>query len=93
MEISKELDSNSFKDDTALKLFTPGKTPKPNHKAPLSLPIDPKESLLLPAKSLSTLAMKKPYYIIVPAKKAKLKKKIVGNIGEQNIIIGKRIKK
>ena len=37
--------------------------------------------------------MKKPHYIIVPAEKAKLKKKIVGDVGEQNIVTGKRIKK
>ena len=30
---------------------------------------------------------------MVPTKEAKLKKKINGNIGEQNIVIGKRIKK
>ena len=30
---------------------------------------------------------------MVPAEEAKLKKKIDGNIGEQNIVIGKRIKK
>jgi len=30
---------------------------------------------------------------MVPAKEVKLKKKINGNIGEQNIVTGKRIKK
>jgi hypothetical protein len=45
---------------------------------------------LLP--SLNTLVKKKPHYIIVPTKEAKLKKNIIGNIGEQNIVKGKRIK-
>ena len=45
-----------------------------------------------PIKSLSTL-VKKPHYIIIPIKEAKLKKKINSNIGEQNIVIGKRVKK
>ena len=60
---------------------------------PLSLPIDLEESLLPPAKFLNTLVNKKSNYIIVFNKEAKPKKKIVNNIGEQNIIIGKRIKK
>ena len=59
----------------------------------LSLPTDLGESLSPPVESLSTLVKKKPYYIIVPAKEAELKKKINSNIGEQNIVIGKRIKK
>ena len=79
-EVSEELDLDSFKDDLAPGLFTLGETPKPNYKAPLSLPIDLKESLSPPVKSLNTSAIKKLYYIIVPAKKAELKKKIVGNI-------------
>ena len=57
-----------------------------------SLPTDLKESLLPPAESLSTSA-KKLYYVIVPTKEAKLKKNINGNIGEQNIVLKKRIKK
>ena len=60
---------------------------------PLSLPIDIGESPLPPAESLNTLVKKKPHYIIIPAKEAKLKKKINGNIEKQNIIIEKRIKK
>jgi hypothetical protein len=38
------------------------------------------------------LAKKKPYYIIVPTDKAELKKNIVGNIGEQNMVKEKRLK-
>ncbi len=49
--------------------------------------------MLLPTKSLNALANKKLHYIIVPAKQAKPKKKINGNIREQNIVTGKRIKK
>ena len=60
---------------------------------PLLLPIDIGESLLLPVESLNTLVKKKPHYIIVPAKEAKTKKKIDNNVGEQNIVTGKRIKK
>jgi len=59
----------------------------------LLLYIDLKESLLLPIESLNTLVKKKPYYKIVPIEETKLKKKINSNIGEQNIITGKRIKK
>ena len=82
----------SFKDDLVLGLLTPDKTLEPNYKAPLSLlidigesllpPIDLRESLLPPTKSLNTLVKKKLYYIIVPAKEAKLKKKINSNIGK-----------
>ena len=50
-------------------------------------------SLLPPIELLSTLVKKKPHYIIVFTKKARLKKKINGNIKKQNIIIGKKIKK
>jgi len=35
---------------------------------------------------------KKPHYIIVPTNKAKPKKKINGDIGEQNMVKGKRLK-
>ena len=49
--------------------------------------------MLPPIESLNTLVKKKPYYIIIFTKEAELKKKINGNIGEQNIVIGKRIKK
>ena len=59
----------------------------------LSPPIDLGESLLPPAESLNTLVKKKPHYIMVPTKEAELKKKINSNIGEQNVVIGKRIKK
>ena len=82
----------SFKDNLALGLLTPDKTPEPNYGAPLSLPTDigesPSpptdlgESPLPPAKSLNTLVKKKPHYITVPAKEAKLKKKINSNIGK-----------
>ena len=58
---------------------------------PLSLLIDLGESLLPLTKPLNTLA-KKPNYIIVFTKEIKLKKKINSNIGEQNIVKGKRIK-
>ena len=60
---------------------------------PPSLPIDLEESLLLPTESLNTSANKKSNYIIVSNKEAKPKKKIISDIGEQNIVIGKRIKK
>ena len=50
-------------------------------------------SLLLLIELSSTLVKKKLYYKIVFTKKAKLKKKINGNIREQNIVIKKRIKK
>ena len=49
-------------------------------------------NLLEPLLSLNTLVKKKPYYIIVPTNKAKPKKNIISNIGEQNIIKGKRLK-
>ena len=82
----------SFKDNLVLGLFTLDKTLKLNYRAPLLLPIDIGESLSLPTdlgeslsllvESLNTLVKKKLYYIIVPAKEAKLKKKINSNIGE-----------
>ena len=50
-------------------------------------------SLLPPTELSSTLVKKKPYYKIVFTKEAKPKKKINGDIGEQNIVIRKRIKK
>ena len=90
---SKQLDSESSKDDLALGLLTPDKTPEPNYRAPLSLPIDIRESLSPPAKSLNTSVKKKPHYITVPTKEAELKKNIDGDIGEQNVVIRKRIKK
>ena len=40
---------------------------------------------------LKTL-VKKPHYNIVLINKAKLKKKINSNIGEQNVVKGKRLK-
>ena len=84
---------NSSKDDLAVGLPTLDKTLEPNHEAPPSLPIDLKESLLPPAESLNTLVNKKSNYVMVFNKEAKLKKKIVGDIGEQNVVTGKRIKK
>ena len=93
----------SFKDNLALGLLTPDKTLEPNYRAPPSLPtdigesplppIDPGESPSPPVESLNTSVKKKLYYIIVHAKEAKLKKKINSDIGEQNMVIGKRIKK
>jgi len=41
--------------------------------------------------SLKTLA-KKPHYIMVLTNKSKLEKKINSNIGEQNVVKGKRLK-
>jgi len=49
-------------------------------------------NLLEPLPSLNTLVKKKPYYTIVLTNKAKLKKNIISNIGERNIIKGKRLK-
>ena len=60
---------------------------------PLSLLTNLEEFLLPPIKSLNTSANKKLNYVMVSNKEAKPKKKIIGNIGEQNIITGKRIKK
>ena len=74
---SKQQDLSS-KDNLALGLPTLNKTPEPNSLKPL-----------LP--SLNTL-VKKPHYILVPTNKAKLKKKINGDIGEQNIVKEKRLK-
>ena len=92
MEVNKELDSDSSKDNLVPGLPTLNKTPKPNYRAPLSLPIDIGESLSLPIdlgesllppiESLNALVKKKPHYITVPAKETKLKKKINSNIGE-----------
>jgi hypothetical protein len=62
----------SSKDDLTLGLPTLDKTPEPD--------------LLEPLLSLKTSAKKKLYYIIVLANKAELKKKIVGNIGERNVV-------
>jgi len=44
-----------------------------------------------PLLSLNTLA-KKPHYVIVLTNKAKPKKKINSNIGEQNVVKEKRLK-
>ena len=60
---------------------------------PLLLPIDLEESLLPPIESLNTLVNKKLNYIMVSDEEAKLKKKIISDIGEQNVVTGKRIKK
>jgi hypothetical protein len=49
-------------------------------------------NLLEPLPLLNTLVKKKLYYIIVLANKDKLKKNIINNIGELNIIKGKRLK-
>ena len=50
-------------------------------------------SLSPPAEFSNTSANKKPHYVIVFAEEAKPKKKIDGDVGEQNVITGKRIKK
>ena len=71
------------KEDLTPGLSTLEKTPKPIFRA----------SLLLPTKSSSTLIKKKPHYKIVPTEEAKPKKKINRNIGEQNMVTGKRVKK
>src|SRR6266568_1979126 len=92
MEVSEEPDLDSSKDDLALGHFTPGETPDPQYGAFLSLPTIQEKSLLPLVKSLSTLA-KKPYYVIILAEKAEPKKKIIGDVREQNIVIRKRIKK
>ena len=81
-KVSKELNLDSFKNDSVLGLLTLDKTPKLNFRESLSPPIE----------SLSTLA-KKLHYIMVPAKEAKPKKKINSNIEEQNMVTEKRIKK
>ena len=75
---SKQLDLSS-KDDLTLGLSTLDEIPEPNLPEPLLL-------------SLNTSAKKKPYYIMVLTNKAKLKKNIVGDIGERNIVKGKRLK-
>jgi hypothetical protein len=77
IESSKQPDSSS-KDNLTLGLPTLNKMLEPNSLEPLP--------------SLKTLAKKKLYYIIVPANKVELKKKIVGNIEERNVIQGKRLK-
>ena len=92
INISKEQDSNSFKDNLVLKLPTLNKIIKLISRVFLLLPIDLGKSLLPSIKFTSTLVKKNPHYIIVPTKEAKLKKKINGNIGEQNTVIKKRIK-
>ena len=47
IEVSEELDLNSFKDNLAIGLSTLNKTLKLNYRVPLLLPIDLEESLLL----------------------------------------------
>ena len=82
-EVSEELDLDSSKDNSAPRLFTLNKTPKPSFRASL-----------LPSIELSnTLAKKKLYYMIIPTKEARLKKKINSDVGEQNVVTEKRIKK
>ena len=82
IESSEELNLNSFKNNLAVGLPTLNKTLELNHKVPLLQPIDLKESLLLPAKSLNTLVNKKLNYVMVSDEEVELKKKIFGNIGE-----------
>ena len=71
IESSKQLGLSS-KNDLTLGLPTLDKTLEPN--------------LLEPLLSLNTSVKKKLYYIIVLANKDKLKKKIVSNIGERNVV-------
>jgi len=65
---------NSSKDNSAVRLSTPDETLKPSLGEPPSLLTNFEIFLSLLAKSLNTSANKKPYYMIVPAKKAKFKK-------------------
>ena len=74
---------NGSKDDLAPGLPTPDKTPELSSRVSPSPPIE----------ILSTSVKKKPHYEMVPTKEAEPKKKINGNIKEQNIVIKKRIKK
>jgi hypothetical protein len=71
IESSKQPDSSS-KDDLTPGLPTLDETPEPDSLEPLP--------------SSKTSAKKKPHYVIVLANEAELKKKIVGNIGEQNVV-------
>ena len=57
---------------------TPDKTPEPNSPEP---PL-----------SSNTSAKKKPHYVMVPTDEAEPKKKIDGDVGEQNVVKGKRLK-
>ena len=50
-------------------------------------------SLSLYIELLSISVKKKPHYEMVSTKEAEPKKKIDGNVGEQNVVTGKRIKK
>ena len=68
----------SSKDDSTPGLPTPDKTPEPD--------------LLEPPPPSSSTSAKKPHYVMVPTDEAEPKKKIDGNIGEQNIVKGKRLK-
>jgi len=52
----------------------------------------PEPNLLEPLLPSLKTSAKKQHYVIVPTNKAKLKKKINGDIGEQNIVKGKRLK-
>ena len=79
----EEFDINISKDNLAPGLPTLNKTLKPTSRA----------SPLPPIKLSSISVKKKPHYKIVFTKEAKPKKKINGDIREQNIVIGKRIKK
>ena len=77
IESSEQQDSSS-KDNSTPGLPTPDKTPEP-------------DSLEPPPPSSSTSA-KKPHYVIVPTDEAEPKKKIDGDIGEQNVVKGKSSK-
>ena len=75
---SSEQQDLSSKDDSTPGLPTPDETPEP-------------DSLEPPPPSLSTSA-KKPHYVMVPTDEAEPKKKIDGDVGEQNVVKGKRLK-
>ena len=82
-EVNKELDLDGSKNNLILGLPTLDETPELSSRvSPLPL-----------VKSLSTSAKKKLYYVMVPTEEARPKKKINDNIGEQNVVIKKRIKK
>ena len=78
IESSERPDSHLSKDDSTPGLPTPDKTPEPNSPEP---PL-----------SSNTSAKKKPHYVMVPTDEAEPKKKIGGDVGEQNVVKGKRLK-
>jgi hypothetical protein len=77
IENSEQPDLSS-KDDSTPGLPTPDETPEPDSPEP-------------PPPSSNTSAMK-PHYVMVPTDEAEPKKKIDGDVGEQNVVTGKRTK-